>query len=166
MSTAHLSLVALSVECLYVLLAQISAVDLGENEKYTATLEISPGHQYDEIGTINYNMVIVDPINSFEQENHDNVSNDHESNAVSSSDGGESSNESSFIGRPGDGYENEYQAITPSVIEMHQYSGIIPTVCQNTIISPTNVATTSSKHITFAIDSYTKPWLVIYKRMQ
>ncbi|XP_052079794.1 uncharacterized protein LOC127717955 [Mytilus californianus] len=139
---------------------------LRRTRKSTATFEISLEGQYDEIGTINYNNVIVDPITDFEQENNDNISHDHESNTVSSSVDGESSNESSFIGRPGDGYENEYQAVLPSVIEMHQYSSIIPTIYQNTIISPTSAATTSSKHITFAIDSYTKPWLVVYKKMQ
>ncbi|CAC5393261.1 TTN [Mytilus coruscus] len=139
---------------------------LWRNRRSNATMEISPEGQYDEIGTINYNNVIVDPITSFEHENNDNISNDDESNAVSSSAGRESSNASSFIGQPGDGYENEYQAVIPSVIEMHQYTSIIQNIYQNTMISPASAATKSAKHTNIAIDSYTKPWLVIYKRMQ
>lgn len=121
-----------------------------------ATVEISPEGQYDEIGTINYNMVIVDPITNFELDNSDNVSNVDESNYALSSAGEDSSNASSFMGQTGDGYENAYQAITPSVIEMHQYSGIIPNIYQNTIISPTNAATTSAEYINTALDNYTK----------
>ncbi|CAG2204097.1 unnamed protein product [Mytilus edulis] len=117
-----------------------------------ATVETSPEGQYDEIGTINYNMVIVDPITNFELDNSYNVSNVDESNYALSSSG----EDSSFLGQTGDGYENVYQAITPSVIEMHQYTGIIPNIYQNTIISPTNAATTSAEYINTALDNYTK----------
>ncbi|CAC5393252.1 [Mytilus coruscus] len=83
---------------------------LRRQRRSNATLEITPESQYDEIGTMNYNMVIVDPITNFEIDNSDNVSNDDVSNGVLSSAGGDSSNASSFIGRHGDGYENAYQS--------------------------------------------------------
>lgn len=71
-----------------------------------ATVETSPEGQYEEIGTISYNMVINDPIHNLELDNSDNASNEDERNGVLSSNGDESSNDSSVIGRPGDGYEN------------------------------------------------------------
>ncbi|CAC5393266.1 HMCN [Mytilus coruscus] len=130
---------------------------LRRKRRSNATMEIPPEGQYNEIGTINYNNMIVDPITNFELDNNDHIPTDDVSNNVISSGGGDSSSASSFIGQTGDGYENPYQAIIPSIIEMHQYSSIIPNIYQNTIISPASAATTSAEHINIAIDNYTKP---------
>lgn len=116
-----------------------------------ATVETSQEGQYDEIGTISYNMVINDQIHNLELDNSDNASNEDERNGVLSGNGDESSNDSSVIGRPGDGYENEYQAVIPPVIECHQYNVIIPNIYQNTIISPDSVETTSAEYINTTI---------------
>lgn len=124
---------------------------LRRQRRSTAAVEISPEGQYDEIGTINYNNGIVDPITNFEVDNNDHIPTEELSNDVISIGGEDSSSATSFIGQTGNCYENDYQAIIPSIIEMHQYSGIIPNIYQNTIISPANLATSSAEYINTTI---------------
>lgn len=124
---------------------------LRRQRRSTAAVEITPEGQYDEIGTINYNNGIVDPITNFEVDNNDHIPTEELSNDVISIGGEDSSSATSFIGQTGNCYENDYQAIIPSIIEMHQYSGIIPNIYQNTIISPANLATSSAEYINTTI---------------
>lgn len=105
-------------------------------------LEISPLHFYDEIGTINHNSTIFQPITNYEEEHHDDTSSMTEINNIQigieseSSDQNSVYSQSDFRQTAGEDYENPYQSINLADIEMHSYNLLVIDHYQNTTIFP------------------------------
>ncbi|CAC5383223.1 unnamed protein product [Mytilus coruscus] len=123
-------------------------------------VETSQEVRYDEIGTINFSNVPVDPTIHVSQEN------DIDNNDILSTSDSESSGERTFTGQTGDAYENPYQSIHNEGMEIHLYSSIISNNYENTIIFPDNPAKKLQKYFNITMNDIRNPWLIIYKKKQ
>lgn len=124
-------------------------------------VETSPGVQYDEIGTIHFINAPVDPTIHVVHENG--IDNSMNNDILLTSDS-DSSDDRTFTGQTGDGYENPYQSIHNEGMEIHLYSSIISNKYENTVVFPDNPAQKHQKNFNNAIDDIKNPWLIIYKK--
>lgn len=119
--------------------------------------DILPVVQYDDIGSISYHNLVLEPISDG---NHETTSRVFGSNSMLFRNDTDSSDESSVI-RPSsftqddDDYENPYLTFNPDDIEFHLYRSILSNKYQNTTIFQTSTGTNGKAEI----DNH---WLVIY----